>query len=356
MALDQHATPHADDSDQPAGATRDALEAALPRLAAFLRDSGVIGADPVEIARRFTAGQSNPTYLLRCGRRQLVLRKQPDGHLLPRAHDVVRESRIVGALGEAGFAVPRVHAASEDRDIVGTAFYVMDFVPGAVHSDASLPLVSRQDRAAIYDGLFSTLAMLHAIDPATLAPAGVRPREGFVGRQIGIWRDAYRASRTRDDDRIETVAARLLRQMPADEGVAIVHGDYRMENVIFDGVRPAAVLDWELCTIGEPLSDLAYCCLWHHFPADILNGLGGLDLGGLGIPEEAAILDRYAELGGADPHATHRYFLAFAFYRLAAILQGVYKRALDGNAASPDAVRRGRIAEYCLGRAEEFLD
>lgn len=355
MALDQHATPYADDGDRPAAA-RDALETALPRLAAFLRDGGAIGTEPLEIARRFTAGQSNPTYLLRCGQRQLVLRKQPDGPLLPRAHDVARESRIVDALGEAGFTVPRVRAASEDRGIVGTAFYIMDFVPGTVHSDASLPLASRQDRAAIYDGLFSTLAALHAIDPAILAPAGVRPRDGFVGRQVGTWRDAYRASQTREDDRIETVAARLLGRMPADEGVAIVHGDYRMENVIFDGVRPTAVLDWELCTIGEPLSDLAYCCLWHHFPADILNGLGGLDLDGLGIPEEAAILDRYTELGGRDPHATHRYFLAFAFYRLAAILQGVYKRGLDGNAASPDAVRRGRIAEYCLGRAEEFLD
>lgn len=333
----------------------DGLASSLDRLAAFLRQGGVIAAEPLEIARRFTAGQSNPTYLLRAGERRLVLRKQPEGHLLPRAHDVVREARIVGALGEAGFAVPRVHAASEDRGIVGTAFYVMDYVPGTVHSDAGLPAVAPRDRAAIYDGLFSTLAALHAIDPAVLAPAGIRPREGFVRRQVGIWRDAYRASQTQRDDRVETVASRLLERAPAPERVAIVHGDYRIENVIFDGTRPAAVLDWELCSIGEPLSDLAYCCLWHHFPADILNGLSGLDLGQLGIPDETAVLDLYAGRGGAEPHATHRYFLAFAFYRLAAILQGVYRRALDGNAASPDAIRRGGIAQYCLGRAEEFL-
>jgi len=334
----------------------DTLTAELPRLGAFLRDADVIGAAPLEITRRFTAGQSNPTYLLRSGTRQLVLRKQPDGHLLPKAHDVVREYRIVSALGKAGFAVPQAYIACEERDIIGTAFYVMDYVSGTVHSDASLPSTLPEERAAIYDGMFSTLARLHSIDPATLATAGVRPRDGFVARQINIWSTAYRASQTADDDRIETVAGRLLDRQPAKENIAIVHGDFRIENIIFDGTRPAAVLDWELCTIGEPLSDLAYCCLWHHFPADVLNGLGGLDLAGLGIPDERAVLDRYAALGGPEPHATHRYFLAFAFYRLAAILQGVYKRALEGNAASPDAMRRGQIAEYCLGQAEAFLD
>lgn len=333
----------------------DSLVARLPRLAAFLRERDVIGPDPLEIARRFTAGQSNPTYLLQSGERRLVLRKQPDGQLLPKAHDVAREFRIVSALGDAGFTVPRTHAVSEDREIVGTAFYVMDFVPGSVHSDAALPDVAAGDRAAVYDGLVSTLAKLHAIDPTQLVPAGVRHREDFVGRQIAIWRDAYRTSQTRQDDRIETVAARLLERRPAKEGVAIAHGDYRLENIIFDGTRPVAVLDWELCAIGEPLADLAYCCLWHHFPSDILGGLGGLDLDEIGIPGEAALLDRYAELGGNEPHGTQRYFLAFAFYRLAAILQGVYRRALDGNAASPYAIQRGGIADYCLGRAEEFI-
>jgi len=333
----------------------DALEASLPRLATFLRENGVIGADPLEIARRFTAGQSNPTYLLQSGTRKLVLRKQPDGHLLPRAHDVVREFRIVSALGGAGFTIPRAHLASEDRDIVGTAFYVMDFVPGSVHSDSSLPGMAKEDRAATYEGMISTLARLHAIDPSVLAPAGVKPRDGFVTRQINVWREAYLASQTVEDDRIAKVAEQLLERRPEKEGVAIAHGDYRIENLIFDGTRPVAVLDWELCTIGEPLSDLAYCCLWHHFPAAILNGVGDLDLGQLGIPEESALLDRYAVLGGPEPHATHRYFLAFAFYRLAAILQGVYRRALDGNAASPDAIRRGKIADYCLTRAHEFI-
>lgn len=334
----------------------DALEERLPRLTTFLREHGVIGADPLEIARRFTAGQSNPTYLLQSGERRLVLRKQPDGHLLPRAHDVVREFRIVSALGEAGFTVPRTYLSSEDRDIVGTAFYVMDFVPGSVHSDAGLPGMAKEDRAATYEGLVSTLARLHAIDPTALAAAGVKSREGFVTRQINVWREAYLASQTVEDNRIAKVAEQLLERRPEKEGVAIVHGDYRIENLIFDGTRPVAVLDWELCTIGEPLSDLAYCCLWHHFPADILNGVGDLDLGQLCIPQESALLDRYAALGGPEPHATHRYFLGFAFYRLAAILQGVYRRALDGNAASPDAIRRGRIADYCLTRAQEFID
>lgn len=334
--------------------TRDGLPERLGELAAFLRGNAIIGTDRLEIVRRFTAGQSNPTYLLHADR-DLVLRKQPDGHLLPKAHDVVREHAIVRCLGDAGFPVPRALIASDDRSVVGTAFYVMDFVPGQVFSDAALPGVSTHDRGRIYDGLASTLATLHAIDPAVLAPAGIKPRENFVERQIAIWHKAYLASRTDEDDRIDTVAARLLEQCPQTERSAIVHGDYRIENVIFDENRPVAVLDWELCTIGEPLSDLAYCCLWYHFPPDILNGLAGLDLSRLGIPEERAFLDRYAALGGADPHGTHGYFLALAFYRLAAILQGVYKRALDGNAASPDAIRRGRIARYCLGRAQEFI-
>jgi len=334
-----------------------ALERRLPSLAGFLRDQGVITrSDPVSILTRFTAGQSNPTYLLSAGGKRLVLRKQPDGQLLPKAHDVAREFRIMSALHDARFAVPHPRAMSEDRDIVGTAFYVMDYVPGTVHSNPALPETAPADRARIYDGIVATLAQLHQIDPAVLAPARIQPRGDFVARQITIWRSAYLAAQTTTDDRIEAVAARLLDQRPQDEVIAIVHGDYRIENLIFDGTRPVAVLDWELCSTGEPRCDLAYCCLWHHFPSDVLSGLADLDLTSLGIPEESALLDRYAELGGPAPHSTHRYFLALGFYRLAAILQGVYRRALEGNAASPDALRRGKIADYCLREAEKLID
>ena len=333
---------------------RATLDTKLGRLAALLKQQGVIATDDLAIERQFTAGQSNPTYLLRSGERRLVLRKQPYGHLLPKAHDVVREHAIVDALAGAGFRVPTPLFASSDRAIIGTAFFVMAYVPGIVHSNAQLPDVSATERGAIFRATAETLADLHGIDPAVLARAGIQPRGSFIERQIGAWRNAYRAAMTEADERIETVAQTLLDRRPQHENLAIAQGDFRLENLIFDGTSVAAVLDWELCTIGEPLCDLAYCCLWYHFPPEVLNGLAGLDLAKRGIPGEREFLDLYSARSGIDAHASQRYFLAFAFYRLAAILQGVYRRALDGNAASALGLERGRIARLCLDKAEQL--
>lgn len=340
-----------------ATADRATFEAALPQLRDALRDAGVLAAsEALAIERQFEAGQSNPTYLLRAGERRLVLRKQPYGHLLPRAHDVVREHNIIRALHDAGFATPRPLHASEDKAAIGTSFFVMDYIAGAVHSDPALPGHSTAERAAIYRAMAETMAGLHRLDPEVLAPAGVKSRGDFIGRQIGVWRGAYLAAQTEPEPRIEAVGQWLLDNKPAAENIRIVHGDYRIENLIFQGSKVAAVLDWELCTVGEPLADLAYCCIWHHLPHDVLSGLADLDLPRLGIPEEARFLEIYAEASGLDAVATHRYFLAFAFYRLAAILQGVFKRALDGNAASPQALTRGKVAELCLTKAAAFAE
>lgn len=343
------------DVRMPASEERVSFTAALPRLEAALRAAGVIGAaDPIAIERQFEAGQSNPTYLLRAGERRFVLRKQPYGHLLPRAHDVVREHNIMKALYGAGFTVPHPLFASEDREIIGTSFFVMDYVQGAVHSDPALSNETPAQRSATYEAMARTMARLHRIAPTVLGDAGIKPRGDFIGRQIGVWRGAYLAAQTEDDPRIEAVGQWLLDRKPATENIGIVHGDYRIENLIFQGSEVAAVLDWELCTVGEPLADLAYCCIWHHLPQAVLNGLSDRDLPALGIPGEAEFLDIYTRESGIDAAPTRSYFLAFAFYRLAAILQGVYRRALDGNAASPQALTRGRVAELCLTQAAAF--
>lgn len=344
-------------ADSPMVATeeRASFTASLPRLEEVLREAGVIHpTETIGIERQFEAGQSNPTYLLAAGERRFVLRKQPYGHLLPRAHDVVREHNIIQVLDGAGFTVPRPLFASEDRGIIGTSFFVMDYIHGAVHSDPALPNDAPAQRRAIYEAMAGTMARLHRIKPSVLEAAGVKPRGDFIGRQIGVWRGAYLAAATQDDPRIEAVGQWLLEHKPATENIGIVHGDYRIENLIFQGSEVAAVLDWELCTVGEPLADLAYCCIWYHLPQSVLNGLADQDLGALGIPDETEFLAIYSRETGIDAIATRNYFLTFAFYRLAAILQGVYKRALDGNAASPHALTRGRVAELCLTQAAAF--
>jgi aminoglycoside phosphotransferase (APT) family kinase protein len=330
------------------------LSAHLPRLASALAPSIGYSDEPLVIAQRFEGGQSNPTYLLRHGSRHLVLRKQPHGHLLPKAHDVMRECAIMKALHDAGFPVPEPILAVDDPEIIGTAFFLMNFVAGAVEVDAGLPSRPVVERTAIYRNMAETLAELHALPPELLASAKVGARPGFVTRQVNIWRSQYLASQTEPDGRVDGIADWLLENAPAESPPAIVHGDFRLENLILQGDRVASVLDWELCTIGEPLCDLGYCRIWYHLPHDVLRGLADQPLETLGIPSEDAFIDLYSRRCGSDGNRHRDFFLAFSFYRLAAILQGVYKRALDGNAASNQAATRGRAARICLARAEHF--
>ena len=332
---------------------RTRLEPGLGALGALLAASPLGLDGPLTIERQFDAGQSNPTYLLRAGQRPLVLRKQPYGTLLPRAHDVLRESRIMAALSQAGFPVPRPMLSGDGAEAVGTAFFVMDYVPGSVESDPALPHRTPAERTAIYRAMAERLADLHRIDPAVLAPAGVVARPDFLGRQIKLWQAQYAASATEADPLIDEVARWLADNRPPPSPPAIVHGDFRMENLILQGTEIAAVLDWELCAIGDGLSDLAYCCLWYHLPPSALGGLAGVPLDELGIPQQDELLAMYALRSGLKVDGL-AYYLAFAFYRLAAILQGVYRRALDGNAASAQALTRGAVAQLCLRRAASF--
>lgn len=330
------------------------LEGALPQLAKTLSDVLPAAGEGLSIERQFDAGQSNPTYLFQIGGGRYVLRKQPYGALMPRAHDVVREHDIMRALSTQGFAVPRPVIAVDDRNVIGTSFFVMEFIPGVVESNPALPDRPRHERAPVYRSIAETLAELHRIDPAILESANVRYRPDFVGRQIKTWSGQYAASLTEPDDRVDLLAKWLMDNRPAESRPAIVHGDYRIENLILRETSVAAVLDWELCAIGEPLCDLSYCCIWYHLPETILSGLSTVDLRLAGIPEESEFIDIYSSRSGIDGTRAHDYFMAFSFYRLAAIMQGVYKRGLEGNAASSQALTRGPMARLCLDKAEAF--
>lgn len=342
------------DAAAAAEAERQRFEANLPRLARFLREACIADATDISIERQFDAGQSNPTYLLRIDGRRIVLRKQPYGELLPRAHDVAREHDIMSGLGRAVFRVPRVLVACRDKQVIGTDFFAMEFVSGDVHSDASLPSSTTSDRGRIYRSIAQTLGTLHQIDPSVLSDAGVRARPDFLARQISVWHGAYRATLVELDDRIDSIARWLVENRPASTEMRIVHGDYRLENLIVEGGEVSAVLDWELCSIGDPLADLAHCCIWYHLPSSAFFGLADSELGELGIPSESEFISHYERAAQIDARANHAYYMAFACYRLASILQGVYRRGLDGNAASPLAIERGKIAGTCLSLAAGF--
>jgi aminoglycoside phosphotransferase (APT) family kinase protein len=343
-------------TDQVSSSTSDRLrlDPLLPRLTSALFKMPFDITNKLEIERQFEAGQSNPTYLLRSGQRRLVLRKQPYGNLLPRAHDVIREHKIISALHASGFPVPKPLLAVEDHELIGTSFFLMDFVEGNVESDPILPNRSIAERQTIYRNIAETLANLHKLDPIVLESANVRFRPQFTGRQVNLWHAQYLASQTETDERVDRIAHWLLDNLPVEMSPSIVHGDYRIENFILRDSTIGAVLDWELCAIGEPLCDLSYCCMWYHLPRDVLGGLKDVDFSGLGIPEEREFIDIYSARSGIDGLRSRSFFMAFSFYRLAAILQGVYKRGIEGNASSPFALTRGHIARLCLDRAEKF--
>ncbi len=315
-------------------------------LAAYLADRLDDVTAPLTV-RQFKGGQSNPTYLLEAGGRQLVLRKKPPGRLLPSAHAVEREYRVMAALAGNGVPVPAMRLLCEDDSIIGTAFYVMDHVDGRVFRDPALAGIAPAERAAIYDAMNRTLAGLHRVDwrAAGLADFG-RP-QNYAARQVARWSKQYRASATAELPAMDRLIDWLPAHLPAAADAAIAHGDFRLENLIFDRSRPVvrAVLDWELSTLGDPLGDLAYNCMLYRLPAAGLAvpGLGGLDLAALGLPGEADYVAAYCRRTGRDGIADWRFYLAFSLFRMAAILQGVYARALQGNAASPTAAAMGEM-------------
>lgn len=293
----------------------------------------------VKSARKTSQGQSNPTFVLESSGGTFILRRKPPGKLLKSAHAVEREFRVMTAL-DGHAPVPKMYALCEDTDILGTAFFIMDYVEGRIFPDPALPDLSPDERAAIYDAMNAGLAGLHRLDADALGLSDYGKPGNYFARQLDRWTRQYRASETEQVAQMEDLITWLGEHLPADDGqVALVHGDWRIDNLVFapKGCELVAILDWELSTLGHPLADLgAQLMQWAMPPGDVGRGLDGVDRKALGIPQDAEYVEAYAERAGLGDVPDMTYPVAFAFFRMGAILQGVKKRALDGNAANPE--------------------
>lgn len=305
----------------------------------------------IQSYEKFSGGQSNPTFLLKTTAGQFVLRRQPPGKLLKSAHAVDREFTVMRALQDTDVPVPRMEHLCNSQDVLGGLFFIMEFMPGRIYWKAALPEIdSPAVRSTMYDAMNHTLASLHNvnIDQAGLQHYG-KPGNYFA-RQTERWTQQYRASETQHISAMESLIDYLNQNMPADDGqVALVHGDFRLDNMMFNpGASPdtvIALLDWELSTLGHPFADLAYQCMQLRLPANLPQapGLGGLDRTALGIPDEQAYIRSYCQRRGITGIDNWPFYLAFSFFRLAAILQGVVKRGMDGNASSDKAGSMGQM-------------
>ncbi|MCG6911521.1 MAG: phosphotransferase [Deltaproteobacteria bacterium] len=302
--------------------------------------------------RQFGYGQSNPTYLLEDleSGKSYVLRKKPPGKLLPSAHAVDREYRIIEALGKTDVPVPGVHLLCTDASVVGTPFYVMDQVTGRIFRSPIVPEAGdAAERAAIFDAMNATLARIHSVDWERLGLADYGKPGNYMARQTGRWSKQYRASQTEEIQSMEHLMDWLAANVPDDDTTTIVHGDFRLENMIVHPTEPRilAVLDWELSTLGHPLADLAYNCMGYHLPAGEKQRMGymGIDFAATGIPTEAAYVDAYCRRTGRKEIPQWTFYIAFSLFRIAAIVQGVYKRGLDGNASASDAKTYGEMVK-----------
>jgi aminoglycoside phosphotransferase (APT) family kinase protein len=329
-------------------------EAALARyLAAHLPGFG--GALTV---RQFQGGQSNPTFHLQAGDRGYVLRKKPPGVLLPSAHAVDREFRVLQALAGSAVPVPAAHLLCADETVIGQMFYVMGWVEGRVFADRLLPGCSPAERAAMYDDMNRILAALHRVDWRAAGLEGFGRADGYIARQVARWSRQYAASRTEAVPAMDRLIAWLPAHLPASDEAAIVHGDYRVGNLIFHPTEPriAAVLDWELATIGHPLADLAYNCLAYRLAGTHDHGFPAGDLGALGLPREADYVAAYGARAERAAIEEWEFFIVFAMFRIAAILAGVHRRGLDGNAADARALEASRDYRLIAERAWQIAE
>jgi len=317
------------------------------RLAAWMRANIEGFSGPLEL-RQFAGGQSNPTFLVQSADHRYVLRRKPPGKLLPSAHAVDREYRVIMALANTDVPVAKAYALCEDPAVIGTAFYVMDYVEGRLFWDAALPEVAPHERRAIYEEMTRVIAALHSVDYTAVGLGDYGKPGRYIERQVARWTQQYRASQTETIDAVERLIEWLPKHIPADEETGIVHGDFRLDNAIFHPREPRilAVLDWELSTLGHPLVDLAYLCMRYHLSAEQFRGLAGLDWAALQIPSEAESVADYCRRRGRAPVAPRdwTYYLVFNMFRLTGILQGVLARAIQGNASSATALEAGRRA------------
>ncbi|WP_027037640.1 phosphotransferase family protein [Mesorhizobium ciceri] len=330
-------------------------------LAPYL-EANIPGFSGLAAVEKFKSGQSNPTYLLTAASGRYVLRAKPPGQLLKSAHQVDREFRVMSAL--AGTAVPvpaMLHLSAEDSPI-GRMFYVMDFLDGRIFWDPALPEArDNEERAAIYNAMNHTLAALHEVDVEAVGLGDFGRPGNYFERQLARWTSQYRASETGTVTDMDQLIAWLETHMPADDGrISLVHGDYRLDNLIFAPDRPTvlAVLDWELSTSGHPFADIAYQCMQWRLPhASGFRGLGGIDRAALGLPSETDYVASYCRRRGLSGIGNWTFFLAFSFFRLAAICQGVFKRALDGNASNPEKAKTyGEAVKLLSHLAARLID
>ena len=332
-----------------------------PVLVDYLKDK-IDGVDNRLTASKFSGGQSNPTFKLQCGDTSWVLRRQPPGKLLKSAHAVDREFRVLQALADTSVPVPHVYHLCENSDIIGSMFYIMECVEGRVFWDSALPEIdSIEQRSAMYDQMNQVMASLHSVDIEQVGLADFGRPGNYFERQLSRWTKQYRLSETSRIDEIDLLITWLEQNLPEDDGrVSLVHGDYRMDNLMFDSVEPkiVAVLDWELSTLGHPFADLAYQCMQLRLPADIGHapGLGGVSRQSLGIPTEQQYTEQYCERMGLTRIEHWHFYLAFSFFRLAAIAQGVAKRALEGNASSTKAKQVGAMVKPLAILATELIN
>jgi aminoglycoside phosphotransferase (APT) family kinase protein len=315
------------------------------------------------VLEQFKGGQSNPTYRVSAGGRRYVLRRKPPGKLLPSAHAVDREFRVIKALHAVGFPVAKPYVLCEDDAVIGTAFYLMDCVEGRVLWDQSLPGMDKAGRRAIWEELNRVIALLHSVDYKAVGLADFGKAGSYIERQVGRWSKQYLASETVKIEAMDRLIDWLPKNIPATDETTIVHGDYRLDNTVFHPTEPRllAVLDWELSTLGDPLADFSYHCMSWHIPPGKFRGIEGLPLAELGIPGEREYIDLYFRRTGRKPvdASTWDYYMAYNLFRMAAILQGIAKRVLEGTAASTHAAEAGGraplLAELGWKQVEKIL-
>lgn len=329
------------------------------KLAAYL-ETRIDGFQGPLTAEKFAGGQSNPTFLLKARSGNYVLRRQPPGTLLKGAHAVDREFRVLAALSNTDVPVARAYHLCEDREVIGSMFYVMSFEQGNIFWDPALPELPREQRAPLYSELIRVLAALHDVNIETTGLADYGRSGNYYERQVGMWTKQYRAAETEMIDAMEVLIAWLPVNMPPDDGqIGMVHGDYRLDNLIFHPTEPRvlAVLDWELSTLGHPLADLAYFCMCLRLPSGgHISGLADKNREQIGVPTEAALVAQYCALRGIGTIDNWHFYLTFSFFRLAAIVQGVRKRGLDGNASSDKAVQVGSMVGQMARLAVELIE
>lgn len=337
---------------------REGHEFSIESLESYLEKHQPGFQGPLKI-KQFDGGQSNPTFLLSAASGEYVLRKQPPGELLPSAHQVGREYQVMAALMDSAVPVPRMRCLCTDKSVIGADFYVMDYVSGRVFSDASLPGLNPEERRGIYLDLARILASLHRIDPADVGLGDFGRPGNYFSRQISRWTKQYRASATDRIEAMERLMEWLPENVPDSEQMSIVHGDFRVGNCLIgqDSPTVAAVIDWELSTLGDPLADLGYACQMYYITA-FEFGLGDRDLDKLGIPDMTTFVAEYCRHAGMEKVENLEFSIIFNLFRLAGISQGVYKRGLEGNASSTQALEFGPVvrqyAETAWSMAEKL--